>query len=75
MPDGPIYRSPNELAEYLATHRDARLDAGGRVVDPNSVRARLTAEQQDRIDLIIQRESEHGAFDLEAVRELYKGAI
>lgn len=74
MSDGPIHRSHSEIAEYLATHRDARLDAGARIIDGNSIRARLAQNTQDRLDAIIHRESELGAFDLEAVRELYKQA-
>lgn len=73
--DGPIYRSPSEIAEYLETHRNSRLDAGARIVDGNSIRARLTQGTQDRLDAIIRRESELGVYALEDVRELGKHAI
>lgn len=75
MPDGPIYRYPDELAEYFATHEHARLDAGATIIPANSVRARLTQDVQDRLDAIMHRESELAAYDLEAVRELGKHTI
>lgn len=70
MSDGPIYRSPSEVAEYLATHREARLGVGGRIIDGNSIRARLAQGTQDRLDMIIHTESELGVYDLESVREI-----
>jgi hypothetical protein len=75
MPDGPIYRTPDELAEYFETHRAARIDAGATIIPANTVRARLTQAVQDRIDQIIHRESELGTYALEDVRELGKHAI
>jgi hypothetical protein len=46
----------------------------GELIPADSTRAQRAHEVQDRIDLIIHRESELGAFDLEAVRELGKFA-
>lgn len=70
MTDGPIYRSPGEVAEYLATHR-TRIGASARIIPGNSVRARLTAVQQDRIDRYIAGEA--GVYELEELRGLRGG--
>lgn len=48
------------------------IGAGGKIIPADSTRAQRAHEVQDRIDLIIHRESELGAYDLEAVRELGK---
>lgn len=72
MADGPIHRSPADVAEAIAQHR---IGAGGQILDPYSIAARIGKEAQNRIDLIIRRESELGAFDLEAVKELGEHTI
>ena len=52
------------------------LDTGGQQISADSIRARLSAEQQTHIDEIITaRVSELEPYDLEAVRELGKHAI
>jgi hypothetical protein len=54
---------------------DIFLGPGGEQVNADSIRARLSTDVQERIDQIIRRESELGAYDAEAVRELGRKVI
>jgi hypothetical protein len=54
---------------------DIFLGPGGEQINADSIRARLSQETQDRIDQIIRRESELGAYDADAVMELGRNAI
>lgn len=63
-----IRRTPDEVAEYLAAHRHSRLDVGAEVIPANSVRARLTADQQNQIDRLIHTSA--GVYELEQIRQL-----
>lgn len=54
---------------------DIFLGPGGEQINADSIRARLSQETQERIDQIIRRESELGAYDANAVMELGKHTI
>lgn len=54
---------------------DIFLGPGGEQINADSIRARLSTDMQDRIDQIIRRESELGAYDADAVMELGKHTI
>jgi hypothetical protein len=44
-----------------------RIGNGGETFSPYSIRSRVAAETQERIDMIMRRESELGAYDADAV--------